>query len=234
MAQNLTNTNTLSLAEVTRALPPRLKASATQDLVDKLNNIKDNNIIAETIRNNFISYTGVLSEGKFKTEDYLNAVMYVSYKLMGHTNKDAYFKTFPKRYASLLAAGCTEKEISSYVTAYNKGKLVNLILEQTLVPTWVLNQDIYQKAINTQAELMMCAKSEKVRAMAADSILNHLAKPKEAGPLINIDMRENSGLNELKDALIDLAKTQQKAIKDGVSPKTIAEQRIIKDVESID
>lgn len=234
MAQNLTNTNALTLVEVARALPPRLKSSATQELVDKLNNIKDNNIIAETIRNNFISYTGVLSEGKFKTEDYLNAVMYVSYKLMGHTNKDAYFKTFPKRYASLIAAGCTEKEISSYVTAYNKGKLVNLILEQTLVPTWVLNQDIYQRAINTQAELMISAKSEKVRAMAADSILNHLAKPKEAGPLINIDMRENSGLNELKDALVDLAKTQQEAIRNGLSPKAIAEQRIIKDVEVID
>lgn len=234
MAQNLTNTNALTLVEVARALPPRLKSSATQELVDKLNNIKDNNIIAETIRNNFISYTGVLSEGKFKTEDYLNAVMYVSYKLMGHTNKDAYFKTFPKRYASLIAAGCTEKEISSYVTAYNKGKLVNLILEQTLVPTWVLNQDIYQRAINTQAELMISAKSEKVRAMAADSILNHLAKPKEAGPLINIDMRENSGLNELKDALVDLAKTQQEAIRNGLSPKAIAEQRIMKDVEVID
>lgn len=219
--------------QLTRALPPKLKSSATQEIVDNLNNLQDNPVVAEQIRNNFISYTGVLSEGKFKAEDYLNAVKYVSYKLMGHTNKDAYFKTFPNRYTNLVASGISEKEISSYIYAYNKGKLVNLILEQTLVPTWVLNQDIYQKAINTQADLMINANSERVRAMAADSILNHLAKPEAAGPLINIDMRENSGLNELKDALVDLAKSQQEAIQSGVSPKTIAEQRIMKDVEDL-
>lgn len=224
---------TITVDQLRRALPPKLKSSASQSIADELNNLQDNPVVAEQIRNNFISYTGVLSEGKFKTEDYVNAVKYISYKLMGATNKDAYFKTFPNRYTSLVAGGCSEKEISSYISAYNKGKLVNLIREQTLVPTWVLNQDVYQKAINTQAELMMSAKSERVRAMAADSILNHLAKPDAAGPLINIDMRENSGLNELKDALVDMANMQQSAIKSGVSPKVIAEQRIMKDVEDL-
>lgn len=218
----------LTVEQVEKALPANLKNAATQSLTDQINNIVSDPIVAEQVRNNFISYTSVLKDGKFKTEDYLHAVTYVSYKLMGDTNQDAYFKTFPQRYAALVARGVTSKDVSAYVSAYNKGKLVNLILEQTLVPTWVLNADIYQRAINTQADLMINAQSEMVRTQAANSILTHLAKPKEAGPLINLDMRENSGMSELKDLLTNLARKQRDMIQEGtVSTKEIAEQRII-------
>lgn len=218
----------LTVDQVEKALPANLKNSATQALTDQINNIVADPLVAEQVRNNFISYTSVLKEGKFKTEDYLHAVTYVSFKLMGLSNQDAYFRTFPTRHAALVAKGTSSKDISAYVSAYNRGKLVNLILEQTLVPTWVLNQDLYQKAINTQADLMMNAQSEMVRTTAANSILTHLAKPKEAGPLINLDMRETSGMNELKDMLRNLAEKQREAIQGGnLTTKDIAEQKVI-------
>lgn len=217
----------LTVDMVAKALPPNLKTAATQELVDKINTITSDQLIAEQIRENFISYTKVLQEGKFKTEDYLNAVAYVSYKLMGHTNQDAYFKTFPQRHQALVANGVSAKDIAAYVSAYNRGKLVNLILEQSLVPTWVLNQDLYQKAINTQADLMINAQSEMVRTTAANSLLTHLAKPKEAGPLVAIDMRENSGMNELRGLLQKVARQQIEAIENGASTKDIAGQTII-------
>lgn len=221
----------LTVTQVAAALPSTLRGAATQDLVDRINNIVSDPLIAEQVRDNFMSYTKVLQDGKFKTEDYLNAVTYVSYKLMGYSNKESYCRTFPQRHASLIANGATDKDISAYVAAYNKGKLVNLILEQTLVPTWVLNQDMYQKALNTQADLMMNAQSEMVRTTAANSILTHLTKPKEAGALINIDMRETSGMGELKDMLNKMAQQQLDLIDAGVPAKTLAEQRII-DVEA--
>ena len=62
------------------------------------------------------------------------------------------------------------------MTSYNKNKLVNLILEQSMIPSWVLNQDMYQKALNVQCELMLTANSEKV-SDAANSILTHLKPP---------------------------------------------------------
>lgn len=217
----------LTIQEVEKALPPNLKTAVTQSFVDRINGIVSDPIVAEQVRNNFISYTKVLQDGKFKTEDYLHAVTYCSFKLMGLSNQDAYFRTFPQRHAALVAKGTSAKDIASYVSMYNKGKLVNMIMEQTLVPSWVLNQDAYQKAINTQVELMTTAASEMVRTQAANSLLTHLAKPKEAGPLVNIDMRENSGMNELKDALVKLATQQRELIQSGVSTKTIAEQTII-------
>ena len=217
----------LTVQQVQQALPPNLKTAVSQALVDQINQISADPLIAEQIRNNYISYTGVLKDGKFKTEDYLSAVAYVSYKLMGYSNQDAYFKTFPQRHANLVAKGSTSKDISAYVSAYNKGKLVNLIFEQTLVPTWVLNQDLHQKALNVQADLMVNANSELVRSNAANSILTHLTKPKEVGPLINLELNQNSGMNELRDLLTQMAQKQRDLIASGVPTKEIAEQKII-------
>ena len=218
----------LTKEQVERSLPANLKSAATQPLTDLLNNIAADPLVAEQVRNNFISYTSVLKEGKFKAEDYVHAVAYVSYKLMGYSNQDAYFRTFPQRHANLVARGTTPKDISAYVSAYHKGKLVNLIMEQSLVPSWVLNQDLYQKALNVQADLMVNAKSELVQQQAANSILLHLAKPKDSVNFqLNLDVKENSGMTELKDALAKMAQQQQQLIQAGMSTKEVAAATII-------
>lgn len=215
----------LTLEEVKETLPKHLKSVVTQALVDKVNNIAADPEMAEHIRQSFVSYTSVLQEGKFKTEDYLSAVAYVSYKVMGYTNQESYKRTFPKRYTDMVARGMDDKVISSYVAAYNKNKLVNLILEQTLVPTWVLNQDLYQKAINVQAELMLGAQSEKVRTEAANSLLTHLKKPETKQVELNIGVKEPEGLNELRDMMTSMAQRQQDLIGQGVTTREIAHQK---------
>ena len=217
----------LTRDQIEKALPANLKTAATQSLTDLVNNIVSDPLVAEHVRENFISYSSVLKDGKFKTEDYVHAVAYVSFKLMGLSNQDAYFKTFPARHAALVAKGTSSKDISAYVSAYARGKLVNAILEQSLVPSWVLNQDMYQKALNVQLNLMTTAVSEKVRCDAANSILTHLAKPKEAGPLVNIDMRETSGMNEMRETLKQMAQQQRDLISAGVTTKQIAAQVIM-------
>lgn len=217
-----------TLVEVQSAVPPNIKNSITQSFVDNLNTISADPVLAEQIRNNFISYTRVMQEGKFKIDDYLNAVMYVSFKLMGSTNQDAYAKTFPTRYASLVAKGTSSKDIAAYVSAYNKGKLVNLILEQTLVPAWVLNQHIFQQAINVNAEIMNDEEvSPKVRVEAANSLLTHLKKPEAIKATINMDMKETSGINELKTALAEMAEKQRELIQGGVEVKSITASPLI-------
>ena len=213
---------------VIKAVPPNLKNAVTDELIDRLNTTTTDQILAEEVRNNFISYASVLREGKFKLEDYLNAVTYVSHRLNGDTQHDAYFKTFPTRYQNLMALGKTPKEISNYVAMFNKGKLVQKIQEQTLTPAWVLNQDMFQAALNTNYQIMMDDDvSPKVRVEAANSLLTHLQKPKEVTPAVNIDLRESSGLSELKKALGQLATQQQQLIEQGGSTKDVAAQRIV-------
>jgi hypothetical protein len=134
----------ISLDELDQALPPALKGRMTPEIAQTLNNVISDTQMAQQFRDNFISYTNVLKEGKFKIEDYVNAVVYVGYKLMNYSDREAYQRTFPTRYAELVAKGTPAKDIASYVSAYNKNILVNKIFEQTIIPTYVLNQAIYQ------------------------------------------------------------------------------------------
>ena len=153
----------LTLDQFQLALPDKVKKSINQELIDQINNTLSDPEMYESYRDNLISYTKVMADGKFKVTQYIDAVRYVSFKLMGCTNIEAYTKTFPDKYQRFIQQGVQAKDIASYVTAYNKSKLVNLIFEQTLIPSHVLNQDLYQRALNVQADLMINAKSEKVR-----------------------------------------------------------------------
>ena len=219
---------TLTLEQVASSVPANLRNSVTQTLVDTLNNLQVDPLMAENIKENFISYGSVLKEGRFKVDDYLNAVTYVSFKLMNMSNLDAYMRTFPQRHADLVARGVTPKDISSYVAAYHKGKLVNMIMEQVLVPVWVLNQDMYQKALNVQYDLMTdLDMSGKVRTDAANSILTHLKKPEKLDFQLNIGTPESSGMKEMAAALTNLANAQLDAIQGGqMKTIDIASQRL--------
>lgn len=212
----------MTLDELKQALPKHLQSAATPEFLDKVNQLNMDPELADQVRQNFVSYASVLSDGKFKTEDYLNAVQYVSYKLMGYTNKDAYAKTFPERWLALGLKGADDKTISAYVAMYNKGQLVNKILQQSLIPSWVLNQDIYQKAINTQADLMMNAQSEKVRTEAAHSLLTTLKPPEVKKVELEVGVRQEAGISELRAALRGLAQESIKAIEAGGSARDVA------------
>jgi hypothetical protein len=214
------------------ALPDKMKKSINQELIDRINATISNPEEFEHYRNNLISYTSVMRDGKFKIEQYLDAVRYVSHKLMGATNIEAYMKTFPDKHARFVADGVTAKDIASYVTAYNKGKLVNLIFEQTMVPFHVLNQDLYQKALNTQAELMLTAKSEKVRSDAAAHLLNALKPPETKKIELDIGVKEDSTIKTLRDTMIELASKQRQMIEAGMmNAQEVAHQSLIIDAD---
>lgn len=51
----------LTLQQVAHALPPNLKNNVTQQLVDNINNCVADPIMAEAIKDNFLSYTQVLN-----------------------------------------------------------------------------------------------------------------------------------------------------------------------------
>ena len=218
----------ITVQNLKQALPATTKLTVSQSLVDKLNAVTSDPILAEHIRDNFISYNTVMQAGKYTADEYINAITYCTYKVMGLTNKDAYINTFPQRHRQLVARGASAKDISAYVAAYHKGKLVMAILDQAHIPMWLLNQDVYQKAINVQVDLMKNAQSELVRTQAANSILTHLAKPKDAVPQVAIQINQNTGMNELMDAMAALAEKQVNMIDHGVTAKELAAQRICK------
>lgn len=216
----------LTKKEVASALPPALKGNA-ESLTDILNNIQADPEVADDIRRNFISYTSVLSNGRYKLDDYLNAIAYVSFKLMGHNNEESYARAFPDRYQKLVAKGTSRKDIASYVSSYTKGKLVTAIMTQASIPTWLLNADHFQEAINTQVTLMNTAKSEMVRFQAANSLLTHLKRPETQDVNINLGVQDNDGIASLKAMMLDLAEQQKGMIQQGAATRDIAHQKLI-------
>lgn len=203
----------LTLEEVKEVLPVAQQNAISQDMVNTLNNLSKNPEEARAIRDNFISFSKVLQEGKFKLGDYVRAVMYVSYKIMGKSNLESYKNTFPERYQQMVADNRSGKEIASYVSAYNKGKLVNLVYERAMIPTWVLNQDMFQSALNTQFEIMNDINvSDKVRVEAANSLLTHLKKPETNKAELKIDIGMNDGMKALEQRLAEMAEVQMKVI----------------------
>ena len=205
----------LTIDEFKQALPAKFKKSVNHSLVDQINQKLSDPDMYETYRDNLLGYAQVMQEGKFKLANYVDAVKYVSHKLMGKTNTDAFSVTFPDKIQRWQAQGLAPKDMASYITAYNKSKLVNLILEQTLIPTWVLNQDLYQKALNTQAELMMTARSEKVRSDAANSLLTHLKQPETQKVQLEVGVKEDSAIDALRQTTQELVAQQRRAIESG-------------------
>ena len=225
----------LTVEQFKTALPDKVKKSVNQELIDQINKTLSEPEMYEAYRDNLMSYTKVMADGRFKIQNYVDAVKYVSHKLMGCSNIEAYTKTFPDKYQNFLAQGVVAKDIASYVTAYNKSKLVNLIFEQTLIPSYVLNQDLYQKALNVQAELMVTANSEKVRCDAANSLLTHLKMPETQKVELEIGVKEDSSIAALRATTLELSRQQRLMVQSGaMNAQEVAHGKLIIEGEAVE
>lgn len=225
----------LTVEQFKDALPAKVKKSVNKDLIDKINTVLGDPDMYEVYRENLLSYTQVMKDGRFKMTNYIDAVKYTSQKLMGKSNIAAFTATFPAKIQDWNVRGVMSKDIASYVTAYNKSKLVTIIMEQSLVPSWILNQDKYQSAINVQAELMSSANSEKVRSDAANSLLTHLKMPESQKVELEVSTSEDSSIAALREATMALVSQQRQQMQSGmVGAQDVAHSKITIDNETGD
>lgn len=217
----------ISKEQFIQALPKHRRKYVTDNLVDQINGVLQDPALMETYSQNILMYTSVMQDGRFKMEDYINAVRYVSCKLLGATNRAAWANTFPEREAKFKADGWKEKNIDSIVSAYNKGLLVNKILEQTLIPSHIINQGTYQKAINKLAELMMYAKSEKVQSDSAARLVEALKLPETQKVELDLTVKGDNAIDELRESTLQLVAQQRQMMKAGaMTPKQVAHSKL--------
>ena len=80
--------------QLLRTMPSKLHNNITDEFVDSLNRaVKDPNF-RHVYKENLLSYTNVLQDGRFKIQQYVDAVRFVSHKLLGDLDVVAYTKTF--------------------------------------------------------------------------------------------------------------------------------------------
>lgn len=202
--------------EFKRCLPATLKGSIDDSIRVQLNNCLNDPDMREIMGQNILGYTSVISQGKFKLSSYLSAVQYCTYKSMGDTNILAYKKTFPDRYTEWENTQLPMNQRNAYVTAYNKSKLVSLIYQALAIPTSILNQDVFQEAINVQRSLMLDPKvSPMVRCQSAKALMDCL-KPEEVKQMeLSVNIKESDTVEELRKTTNELAKAQLKALQEG-------------------
>ena len=237
VVQAVMNPIQMTVEQFREALPVKMKKSVSQEVVNNVTAMLADPDLFEHYRDNLLGYTSVMADGKFRIDQYVAAVKYVSHKLMGCTNIAAYTKTFPDKMNDFSARGVSAKDISSYVVAFNKSKLVNLIMEQTLIPAYVYNQDYFQQALAVQADLMVNATSEKVRSDAANSLLTHLKQPETSKVKLDIGLGEGAvnSIADLRNAVKQLTDAKRDFITSGAgTAKQAAEAKLLIDQDVTD
>lgn len=216
----------LEINAVKRLLPKNHRSLITQEFLDKVEGCVEDPLIAEQFKENFVTYLNVLSNGKFKMEDYIRAVKYISFKLLGYSNVDAYAATFPERYERLVREG---HQIDPFVSIYNRNKLVTAIYEQTVVPTWVLNAPLHQEALTELARML---KDPNVKGMtkvkACETILQYTKQPEVVKGELTISMEQSDTIADLREVTEQLAKTYKTALENKATTlKELTEASIV-------
>jgi hypothetical protein len=221
--------------EILRDLAPKKTRSLiTQDLVDKVNGWNEDPKLLGAFKDNVLTYIGVLKTGKYRIEEYMNAVRFVSYKLIGHSDIDAYAITFPDRYQRLIDEGTKRNDIAPYVSIYRKTQLVVKIFEQSIVPSHVLNAPMHQEALNTLADIALNGRSEVARVSACTSILANTKPPEAAKVELDISIDKGSVIDDYESAMNAMVQQQLDLIEKGGDLKAIANASIKRPEEVIE
>lgn len=222
-----------SLEEVKNIMPKNKKNLITEEIVDMLNNEFNNQDTIDEFKENFITYSKILSsDSKFKIKDYIKAIKFITLRMLNHTIYDSWKITFPDRYNRLIELGKTEEEIRPYSSMYSKNDLVVQLLKQSVIPTYILNAPLHQEAINIA---MNIARNDKVtpiaRVQAAKTVLEYTKQPEVQAIQLDVGIKDIDEITELNKTTRQLAELQLRALESGnVSLKDVAESRII-DIE---
>ena len=158
--------------EMVDALPPQMRKSMNDATYYSLSTALSDPDELVRFKENFITFTTALKDGKYSVQQYIDAVKYVSFKKMGLTNLEAFKRTFPAKMERYNKVGKTIAEVNSFVSSYNATKIVSNIFDHSMVPIHVLNQDAVQEAINAHLKVLRHSTNDLAVVKAADSLLN--------------------------------------------------------------
>jgi hypothetical protein len=84
-----------------------------------------------------------------------------------------------------------------------------------------------------QADLMVNSGSDKVRCDAANSLLTHLKMPETQKVELEIGVKEDSSIAQLRQATLELARQQRLAMEAGaMNAQEVAHAKIVIDVDA--
>lgn len=226
-----------TVEEVKNIYPVRISQKVLERVTKIINNSTDDMdyFYAKQYRDNLISFIDIIRDTKHKIsfEDYANACKFCTFKLAGNTDIRAFSLTFPDKVLDSERKGNPNSYLYSYATMYSKSKAVTEVMSKLMIPSYIMYQDIFHKAVHTQAEIMLDPKvSPKVRSDAANSLMTHLKQPEIKKAELDIKVNNNDAINSLSEALSNLSGKQRELILEGeYSVKDISETILVQNLE---
>lgn len=206
----------------------------TPGIVNKIKELVEDHDMSEEYRRKLVTFTSVLKTGKYKLDQYIDAVHFVTNRISGMSQRAAYELVFPGKIAKWKSIGRDTHRISSNISTYAQTELVTRIYEQSMIPTHILNAGLFQQALNTAADIMLTSSSDMVRVQAINAILTNTKAPEVTKIELDVGVKQNSAIDELRKATQELAIEQARAIDAGIAVKTIAESVIVEaDIEEV-
>ena len=220
---------TLTLDEVKKLIPSNYRGIITPKLVDNINETLLASSTGSDLKEHIVGFADVLADGRYSIQQYVSAVQYVHFRLMEFSAVKAYRKSHNASYQKWVKVEkLNKKQIKGRVSSYNRGKLVQSLFAQCMIPAHQLFQDYYYKAIKRQSELMTDPNGI-VAQRAADSLMTHLAPPPETEGVLDVGSAGAGIVKELFANFALLADKQSKAIEKGeVTPKELIQANLVK------
>ena len=175
----------------------------------------------------------MLANSKISLDDYINAIRFCGCLESSQGNAtDAYIKAFSHRNfvkdrMGLPVDSIEFKALASAASRYRKSPTVIKILAQSEVPLYLMFQGYRYKAVEVLADRMMNARLDRDKINAADKLLFHLKPPEEVKIELGLDDKANNIVEQYKEAIMKLTRSQKDLIAKGGDVKAIANAPIM-------
>lgn len=216
----------LTVESVKRAVGRNRVRYVDEEFVETLKKSLKESQIEGIYAENFFGWIDCIGSNTLMS--YVNAVKFVSWKLYGLTDINAYRATFPDRFARFVEEKKSRDYINGFASMYSRGKLVVELMKRTLIPSYVLNAPVFQEAINKLVEII---RDDSVKPMpkikACETILNYTKQPEVIEGNLKIDLGRNDMIGELRDVTEKLAGTIMEGLnRGGITLGEVAKRKL--------
>lgn len=212
----------LTVEDVQNALPSR-KNAITQELVDVLNEVKDEaEFQGEPLLNTAVVYEKLMINNKASVREFVDAIRFCAYLVTMDDNyteaykKTFYYRDFVKERISADTKSIKYAELTSAASRYRRNnKLVADLLVYSQAPLEIMFLGWRYKAVGVLADTMMNAKLDRDKINAAKELLVATKGPETKKIELDIGVKENSAIASLNEQLSVMAGKQVMLLESG-------------------
>ena len=207
----------MTLDELKVLMPAKKQKFMNQELVDMINDAENRGDFEGEFERKVISYSSVLTQGRYKTGDYIAAVEFCTYYLSGDEQAEAYVKTFPAKVKRRVLEGK-----SAYATGapsmYYGGQLVQAIMAQAQMSVRMRHYNKIDMMVETLFDLATSKMStDRIKMESADKVLTHLKEPDQSHVEIEVGIKKDESGIALEKKLMEVATMQKAAFEKGAN-----------------